>query len=493
MRKVFGLTMLLCLAMPFSVMAQPPARVTVGGDSGPGSLREALEGGATQITINPGIAVISLVTPLVYAGTDPLSIHAAGQVIDGTALADGEAILFIEKGADLTINNLIFQGKGGYSIENQGGGVGILLDVPVGRQGIVHMDLNRVAVFDTGDHGILINDCSEPECGGGAGGEGDGSEASIHARLANVLIEGAGFGKQDGDGFRANERGLGDITLEAVNSEFNGIGGDGIELDENQDGSVFVHVRNTSFRNNGAYCYDGGDLDFDAVILLDPNCNDDGEADVDDAFDIDEGGPGALAGTINNVYLTGNYDEGLDFDVLGTGDNTGVSVDLDFINVFAHDNAGDGIKVSDEGEDDMIVRMTGVETNDEIQLEKLKDGDLIVKVQGLDQTGDEFKIEHVDEDGLGGDGDVVVDIAGSNSDDDLEIEETWDGSVYLTLKGSTFDDVDVQEDDAGDLNVVIRGSVIDTLSLEQDGSGDGTVSVRGSSVNTLDLEDVVEL
>ena len=315
MKRYFRFIAVILLALPLVATAKP-AKVTNGSDAGPGSLRAALESGAKKINISPSVDVIAIETPLVYEGDDSLTIRGTGQTIDGLALADGDSILDVTMGADLNISNLAFQGQGGFDIQNQGGGVGINLEVPLSRTGVVSVVLKRVGVYDVGNHGVLINDCTLdpgsalPSCGGGTGGADDsGSDASIDIQLVDVVIDGVGFGNQDGDGLRANERGPGSITFSATNSEFNNVGGDGVELDENQEGDVVINGRNLAFDNNGAYCAAvgyGGTLPVATVLALDTNCNDDDEPDVDDAWDIDEGGPGGIFGRASNLLLTRN-------------------------------------------------------------------------------------------------------------------------------------------------------------------------------------------
>ena len=52
--------------------------VTSGADSGPGTLREALDNGADKITIDPSVATITVMSQLVYAGTQSLKIEGSG-------------------------------------------------------------------------------------------------------------------------------------------------------------------------------------------------------------------------------------------------------------------------------------------------------------------------------------------------------------------------------------------------------------------------------
>lgn len=441
-KNVLGLTILSALILPLASNAAPPAQVTNGSDAGPGSLRAALASGATQIVINPQVSTVVLTESLEYTGTAPLSIIGANQVIDGTSFDDD--ILRLTQGADLDVRNLAFQGAGDYDIEHQGVGKGIFVDVPIDREGVVSVKLTNVTVSDTANHGVHVSDCTTgDDCGAGQGGDGDGSPASISLVLKNVVIDGAGFGKQDADGVRVDDRGAGDILLVSTHSLFQYVGGDGVELDEGDEGDVLIDLHNNVFDNNGAYCFDVDDDGPFDPIEIDPACDDDGDPDVDDAFDIDEAGPGAIAGIISNAIVTNNYDEGLDFDAEGGGNEAGLSVDLDLINIFTLGNTDDGIKISEEDEDSVVVNMRDIEA----------------------------------------DGNVVV-------------EEEGDGDITVSLKGSiqTNGEVEIDESDDGILTMTVNGSDIDVLDLDEDNAGSGsTVKVRGSTIGTLNLDDVEEI
>jgi hypothetical protein len=242
---------------------------------------------------------------------------------------------------------------------------------------------------------------------------------------------------------RVDDRGAGDIMLVSTNSLFQFVGGDGVELDEGDEGDVLIDLHNNVFDNNGAYCFDVDDDGPFDPIEIDPACDDDGDPDVDDAFDIDEAGPGAIAGIISNAIVTNNYDEGLDFDAEGGGNEAGLSVDLDLINIFTLGNTDDGIKISEEDEDSVVVNMRDIEA----------------------------------------DGNVVV-------------EEEGDGDITVSLKGSiqTNGEVEIDESDDGILTMTVNGSDIDVLDLDEDNAGSGsTVKVRGSIIGTLNLDDVEEI
>ncbi len=404
-RSANSLKLALCSTalLPTLALASPAAMVYDEA-----SLRAALDAGATKIVVQPGTGSIAINQPLVYAGTAPLSINGSGLVINDAGL-QGEPMLHVSQGADLTLNNLSLVGPGGYSLENQGGGKGIYVEVPMERVGVVSVRLTDVTVKDTGNHGVHISDCSlGDDCGAGQGGGGDGSPASFHVQLNRVTIDGAGNGKQDADGLRVDDRGEGDIFLSATNSVFTYVGGDGIELDEGNEGSVLINVRNSDFVHNGAYC---SDEFVDDPIALDPSCDDDGDPDVDDAFDIDEAGPGGIAGTIANLKIIDNYDEGLDFDTEGEGDDN--AVDLDIMNVYATGNADEAIKVSEEGNASVVVNLRAIDIEGDVEVEEEDEGDLAVTLNGS-AIGDDFKLSEK------GPGTGTVMMRGSSVVDELD-------------------------------------------------------------------------
>ncbi|MEL0081776.1 MAG: hypothetical protein VW985_01890, partial [Gammaproteobacteria bacterium] len=248
------------------------------------------------------------------------------------------------------------------------------------------------------------------DCGGGGGGGGDGSVASIHVSINKVVVDGVGFGKQDADGLRVDDRNEGDIIFEAHNSRFINVGADGIELDEGNLGDVKVDMCNVTFEGNGAYCLEG------PFIAGDP-CDDDGDPDVDDAFDIDEAGPGNVLGKMANLTMTNNHDEGLDFDEENDG-----GFDIELINVHAENNEDEGIKVSEENSGDINVSVR----NATLQL----------------NNGDKEGIEIEEAD----DGHLAVRIVGSTVLEKVKIEEDGGGAGTVKVRDSSIEELDLSED-----------------------------------------------
>ena len=246
--------------------------------------------------------------------------------------------------------------------------------------------LSNVTVTGTGNHGVHVSDCTlEDNCGGGSGGGGDGSPASIDVRLTNVLIEDSGNGKQDADGFRVDDRGDGDIYFTANLSAFIDNGADGVELDEGDNGNVVARVRNSVFDFNGEYCLIGPFVPGD-------DCDDDGDPDVDDAFDIDEAGQGSILGGVRNLTIVNNFDEGLDFDEEDEG-----GVDFSVVNVFSANNEDEGVKVSEEDDGDNVVKLRRVVTDGDLEFEEADGGIVDIRIFGS-EVGDDMQIEADDGD-----------------------------------------------------------------------------------------------
>lgn len=392
------LMLLVAASLPTAAFAGQRAIVTNGHNAGPGSLRAALHSGATRILIKRSVHEINVTETLEYPGTAPLRIIGTGQTIDGSSLSDETTpILAITQGANLTVKNLTLDAGGGnangpYNRLNQGGGKGLFVDVPADRTGIVELRLVNVTVMGTGNHGIHVSDCSlEDDCGDGAGGGGDGSPASISVSLRGVLVEDSGNGKQDADGLRVDDRGDGDIYFFATRSAFIDNGADGVELDEGNNGSVYATVRNTTFDFNGEYCLIGPFVPGD-------DCDDDGDPDVDDAFDIDEAGPGWIAAWLRNLTVINNFDEGLDFDEADEG-----GAEVYVTSLYSRNNEDEGIKVSEEGDGSNTVRMRRVTTDGDLEFEE-EDGGVADISIFRSFVGDDMQIEADDGDATTTDG-----------------------------------------------------------------------------------------
>lgn len=426
--------------------------VSSDADSGEGSLRAALESGARDIVIATEGPIMTG-SALVYAGEDPLTLSGAGQII----MASGDFNIFeVSNGANLTVIGVDFQGTGGFSINSQGTGKGIFVDVRDDQTGQVRVLLKDVMVSDVANHGIHISDCNlADECGGGSGGAGGGSAAAITIELNNVSVDNVGNGKFDADGVRVDERDQGSIVFRADNSSFTGVGADGVELDEGQGGGVRATATNSTFSTNGTYC----DPDILESLLPEPaereeipegevfeadiapsGTPDDGcfevafethsdgslseyevALDLDDGFDIDEAGSGSLIARVYNSEVMMNDDEGLDFDEEDNG-----KIDLVAIGVEASANRDDGIKLSEEGAGHVSV----------YQLDVLADGN----------GGKGFVFEEADTGSL----EAIIENSETSGNDggDVGIEAVQEdgGSGAMVLRNTSVSETETGED-----------------------------------------------
>ena len=417
-----------------SAFASGFALVTNNQDSGPGSLRHALEvQEASYIYVLRHVSDIHISSTLTYDEEKTLSIFAHGQTVETD---QDVTLLALTEGANLNIYNLDFEGPGTFSINNQGTGKGIFVDVRDDQEGKVKMNLNRVSVSGVANHGIHISDCSlADDCGGGSGGGGEGSPASIYVNFNKVTIDDAGNGKFDADGLRVDDRGEGSIYFTARRSTFTDVGADGVELDEGNDGDVFINVSRSAFTNNGGYCdpaildpFVPSDMEFeladevseddvissygspdDACIELEVSFFDDTDfveeaeygLDLDDGIDLDEAGEGSLIASMTRSTISGNLDEGVDFDEEDAGD-----VSVSFRRTKAFDNNDDGYKMSEEDEGSVTVTVNRSSAKNNggkgFVFEEEDEGDLYVSVNRThtanNDDSDDTGIEAVQED-----------------------------------------------------------------------------------------------
>lgn len=375
-----------------------PIQVTNGKDSGEGSMRAALDavaaGSADSIIVTTKDE-IEINSTLTYKGQAPLSIYGNGQTVETDKNID---LLAVAQGADLNISGLKFEGPGGFSIENRGdkngeAGKGIFVNLRNDQTGTVTVTLNNVEVSGVAYHGIHVSDCDiAKDCGAGAGGKGGGSDASIAVNAYNVKVHNVGYGRVDGDGLRVDERNEGDIHFTAFDSSFIKVGADGVELDEGQNGNVIVNVSNVDFSDNGGYCqkdllqpllpspveaeFKDGEFAANNVPAAITGSPDDMcferevdlyksgtvEAyefgiDFDDGFDIDEAGNGDIKAVIYASTIHNNLDEGLDFDEENDG-----NIDITIIDTQASGNTDDGFKMTEEDNGDLNALISEVKS-----------------------------------------------------------------------------------------------------------------------------------
>lgn len=413
--------------------------VTNFNASGEGSLQAALEAaGASNersvIMVAEADGTITTQTGLRYEGAAPLVIIGNGVTI---ASPNDVTLLSAIGPQVLAITGARFAGPGGYSITNQGtaAGKGIFLGVTEDAQGVVSLGLSNVAVSGVAGHGIHVSDCTLADaCGSGEGGAGAGSNASITVELNRVTVADVGQGSFDADGLRVDERGPGDIRLTGMFFTARGVGADGIELDEGQEGDVTVDMIQGDFIENGTYCDPallrgflpdppaGEFREFEIIAAdlpgpsietpdmacfeLDVETHEGGSVaeyayaiDVDDGLDIDEAGPGSIIATFSIGQMLANYDEGYDVDEAGPGD-----IDVVFTGIVANGNIDDALKLSEEGPGSVYVTATAVEASSNggvgIVAEEADVGDLfmvLISAATAGNDGGDLGVEAVQE------------------------------------------------------------------------------------------------
>lgn len=299
-------------------------------------------------------AHIQLSAPVIYTGSQPLTLIGNGAIVDGTyagsfeldedlTAVTEEGTLVFNTAGDLTIKNL--------SITNSATR-GLVVNIPENAEGHdMTVRLHKVSVTDSALYGVHIDDNADEFDDGTAG-----SDIGVELIIRNSEFTGNGTGAIDFDGVRVDERGLGDIHAEIINTHIDGNGGDGIELDEGGDGDVDATMINVTLNGNGFY----------------------NEEDLDDGFDIDEADAGDLEVTLIKVQINDNMDEGLDFDEAGEGD-----LNMMLRRVDASNNKDEAIKADEEDAGDLEATLKKVVVNnsgdDGIQLTELGDGEIDAK------------------------------------------------------------------------------------------------------------------
>ncbi|WP_250657584.1 hypothetical protein [Alkalimarinus coralli] len=340
--------------LPLSVHAKNNAKVYDAA-----SLQAAISAANQDSSINKIVfkknATISPMAPVIYSGTQPLTIVGNGATINGENAGQFELVvdnngmeaavtedgtLVFNTMADITIKNL--------TVENSATR-GIVVNVPEDAQGSdISITLKHVNIISSALYGLHIDDNADAFDDGASG-----SSIGIDLEIYGSNFIGNGTGALDFDGIRVDERSEGDISSWIVKSHIDGNGGDGIELDEAGSGSVFSTMHNVTVNNNGFY----------------------NEEDLDDGFDIDEAGDGSILVNLYRVEANNNMDEGLDFDESGNG-----RLSITARRVVAENNSDEGIKADEEDAGDIGVNLVKVKVlasgDDGIQLTELGEGNI---------------------------------------------------------------------------------------------------------------------
>lgn len=351
------------------ILATAPAiaatvAVTNNNDSGQGSFRAAVEAAnadpsITGIQFQVGVGTIVLGSSIEYLGAQSLSIDGKGATVDGAGWFD---VFISSGGGDLSIRELIVQN----------GRNGILVDVPGAAEGEVSVSLFEVVVRDNSEFGLRIDDLT------------NSSAASIGVDVAFSAFTGNGLSAPDLDGFRVDEGGDGDVMANVQNSVFTGNGADGLELDESGAGDVTLTARGSAFDGNGLNpddTDDGVDIDEqgDGSVwfrIVQSTFNDNS----DDGIDMDEDGNGDMFASLIQVEASRMGDKGVNLAENGPGDFTG-QLNL----VLAEDNGDVGLRMREFGSGNFDTRLVSSTTID--------NADFDIEVREVDAGAGELRLQ----------------------------------------------------------------------------------------------------
>jgi hypothetical protein len=282
-------------------------RVTTDADSGPGSLREALASDTAIIVVDPSIDTITLESPLTRTVAAPLRLQGNGVTIDADGVYHGLHVIVPADATgtvDVTLQDLTVTGSGLHGIyvdDNLGSPASIALSMIQ-----VTADANGLAESD--QDGVRVD---ERELG------------SI-----SFTSRGSTFSRAGADGVELDETGDGDVVLDVQGSTFVDNGpfdpgdlDDGIDVDETDGGSLLGSIRSSQFIHN----YDEGiDLNEEGAGSVDVSMvNVVADSTVDgDGIAVEEADEGDLVVSVVASASTNNGDDGIQVEQADTGTGT---------------------------------------------------------------------------------------------------------------------------------------------------------------------------
>lgn len=306
-------------------------------------------------------AQITLTAPVIYNGTQNLSLEGNGATLDGAGAGSFNPVTAVT-----TDGTLIFNTAGDITIKKltivHSATRGIVVNIPGDAQGDdIQVILHKVKILGSALYGLHIDDNAD-EFDAGVIGSAIGIELSI----SQSSFIGNGTGAIDFDGVRVDERAHGDIHVMISDTHIDGNGGDGIELDEAGEGNVDATMKHVTLNGNGFY----------------------NENDFDDGFDIDEADSGDIEVSLFEVQVKKNREQGLDFDEAGDG-----SVKLKLRSVIAMNNTDEGIKVDEQDAGNIEAKLFKVSVrgsvDDGIQFTELGEGVIEAELKKVSATNNE--------------------------------------------------------------------------------------------------------
>lgn len=428
------------------------ARVRNFNDNGPGSFRAAVE----EANANESIArivfperagVVALASPVVYTGSQSLTVEGENAVLDGSALAAGQGAFRVTGGGDLSVRSLGVRNAPDF---------GIAVEIPASSTGIKRVTLTDVDISGNRGHGVVINDQAAPEEAGNPDASppippnAAGSAASLDVVVAGSRFHNNGFGALDRDGLRINEGGDGDLAVKIYLARATNNGADGIELDERGAGDIRFDVYGSHFSGNGA---------FDTSPV----------PDLDDGIDVDESGAGHLVGKVALTSANDNLEEGFDLNENDAGDFR-----VEMFLVEASRNREEGIDFEEDddfaGGGDLATTLAGVKTNGNLG------GDAGLKIREKGEGNLDATVTGVE--------------ASDNRTSGVQVREDANGNLFVTIRNATAarntsHGIDFDENSTGDLTASV------SFSRSTDNVGFGVrADNAGTGVGTLRLERV---
>lgn len=303
-------------------------------------------------------AYIKLTAPVVYTGTQDLTLVGRDAVIDGSDA--GSFVLDDDLTAVTEDGTLVFNTAANLSFKkltiSNSATRGIVVNIPTDATGDdISVSMNNVHVLNSALYGVHIDDNADEFDDGVTG-----SAIGIDLRINNSTFIGNGTGAIDFDGVRVDEHAEGDIEAFITNTHIDMNGGDGIELDEAGDGDVDATMRNVSVSYIGFF----------------------NEEDLDDGFDIDEANDGNVSVKLVRVTVNSNMDEGLDFDEEGEG-----NLNMALRRVEAMGNTDEGIKADEVDAGDIEANMKKINVahngDDGVQFTELGEGAIEAKLNHI--------------------------------------------------------------------------------------------------------------
>lgn len=422
-------------------------------DSGFGTFRWAVEQANYNSSINlivlKNSIPITLYDEVEYWGSQDLTIQGdkplAYRVIQGTGFNDNNEVtvqtdcsLFESTGgADLTFYQVTFQ-------NSYCNGIEVYADSYYSDE--VEVTLNKTILRNFGGSGLYLSE------------GGDYNSASFTLNMNNSRVENTGY--YEYVAVEVSEYGDGDLTVNITGTAIVNNYYDGLHLDEEGYGSATLTASNSNFNGNGDNYMEAG------VTAAEAEDAGDDEEEITaaghsdgDGIDLNECDDGNLTVTLTTVQASGNGGDGVDLEECGYG-----NFSLTANGVTADGNGEDGLDTNENDSGNNVVRLTSVQTwnnggeDDGVDVDESGDGNLDFQASGSSANmneGDGYDLDEED------DGNLTATfsncVANGNGSDGFEIDEGYYGSFMVALYNCT---AMTNDDDAVDASADIETGTI---------------------------------